>query len=64
MYDMVTEMQSFVGVTTNDLKVAKESKVTSKNNKEFALEIKRWENGVYDEMPSYFLDRIIAIAKK
>ena len=63
LYDLVTEMESFLSVSNSDLAMAKKSKVTTKNNKEFAKQVRMWGNGVYDESPDQFLYTILFIGE-
>lgn len=63
LYDLVTEMESFLSVSDEDLAMAKKSKVTTKNNKAFAKQVKMWSNGQYDESPEQFLYTIINIGE-
>jgi hypothetical protein len=50
-------------VSDSDLAMAKKSKVTTKNNKEFAKQVRMWGNGVYDESPDQFLNTILFIGE-
>ena len=63
LYDLVTEMESFLSVSKKDLEMAKRSKVTTHNNTPFAQQVAMWGEGQYDESPEQFLYTIINIGE-
>lgn len=63
LYDLVSEMESFLPVSKKDLEMAKESKVTTNNNTPFAQQVRMWSDGQYDESPEQFLYTIINIGE-
>jgi hypothetical protein len=63
IHDLATEMQSFVKVSPATLEKAKNSKITNKNNTDFAILLIDWQNGRYDEDPEYVIYEIEDILK-
>lgn len=61
---MVSEMESFLTVSTETKEKAKLSKITDSNNKDFKILMRDWIDGIYDDDPQTVLDELESMLNK
>jgi len=64
IYDILTELQSFLHVDKKDLDFAKKSKINDSNNNEIKSLVNKWSTGVYDEDPDQLLNSLLDLLEK
>lgn len=55
IYDLTTEMQTWLDIPKETLEKAKSSNINTKTSGAFARLIQQWENGKFDEAPEFVL---------
>ena len=58
IHNMLTELQTWFNPTQELLNKAKQSKITTKNNKQFKQLVDGWMEGMFDEDPRLLYDEI------
>lgn len=59
LHSMLLEMGTWWSSTPDELKRAKESGITTKNNKNLKSLVTAWQNGDYDECPEILHQELI-----
>lgn len=61
IYDLVTELQSFVPINSRVLKAAKKSGITSDNHEYFGEQVRLWSEGAYDNDVELIAERLATL---
>lgn len=64
IYDLLTEMQSFVTVDDETLEKAKNSNINTENSWELEAHLYDWQNMQYEDCPELFVQRLKSLLNR
>lgn len=64
IHALLQDMGDFIKVDPNSLELAKKSKITDANNKDFKKLCSDWQKGVYDEDPQQLVSEITGLLRE
>lgn len=61
IYQLLSEMQSFVSINDQVMDIARKSEISTENSMLFRQYVKEWGDGIYDEDPDLLVQDILRL---